>query len=307
MKIRRVGAYGVCRDADGRVLLARGSDGSEFPGVWSLPGGGVEQGEHPDDTVVREFEEETGFTVRVTGLRAVLADVTWLPRFGAHEHTDRIIYDVEAYGGNLRAEAEGSTDLVDWAGPAELESWPLLPFTSRILGLPVTEPVVATSEVAPDSGTDVPARRVQRFGAYAVATDPAGRMLLTRIAPGYSGAGRWHLPGGGTDHGESPEEALARELVEETAQVGRVTGLLEISHRYDPAALGPEGVPMDWHVVRVLFRVQVQSPTEAVVTEAAGGSTDVAGWFSLDEAEKLSLTEIARSALRRLMIERTRQ
>jgi 8-oxo-dGTP diphosphatase len=307
VKIRRVGAYGVCRDGRGRVLLARGSDGSEFPGVWSLPGGGVEQGEHPDDTVVREFEEETGFVVRVDGLRAVLADVAWLPRFGAFEHTDRIVYDVEPYGGNLRAEAEGTTDLVDWAGPAELDSWPLMPFTARILGLPVTEPAGPPAQVAPDSGTDVPRVRVQRFGAYAVATDPGGRILLTRIASGYPGAGRWHLPGGGTDHGEAPEEALARELVEETAQAGRVTGLLGISHRHDPAALGPEGVPIDWHVVRVLFRVQVEAPTEPVVTEAAGGSTEVAGWFSPEEAERLPLTEIARSALRRLVTEQTRQ
>jgi 8-oxo-dGTP diphosphatase len=307
VKIRRVGAYGVCRDAQGRVLLARGSDSSEFPGVWSLPGGGVEQGEHPDDTVVRELEEETGFTVRVAGLRAVLSDVAWLPRLAASEHTDRIIYDVEPYGGNLRAEAAGTTDLVDWAGPAELESWPLMPFTSRIIGLPVKSPADDPSDVAPDSGTGVPADRVQRFGAYAVATDPGGRILLTRIAPGYPGAGRWHLPGGGTDHGETPEEALARELVEETAQVGRVTGLLQISHRYDPAALGPEGVPIDWHVVRVLFRVQVEAPTEPVVTEAAGGSTEAAGWFSPEQAEKLPLTEIARSATRRLAIDRARQ
>ena len=304
MKIRRVGAYGVCRDAEGRVLLARGSGTSEFPGVWSLPGGGVEQGEHPDDTVVRELEEETGFTVRVAGLRAVLSDVAWLPGREVSEHTDRIIYDVEPYGGNLRSEADGSTDLVDWAGPAELESWPLLPFTSRILGLPVTSHSAAVTST---SGTDVPGRRVQRFGAYAVATDPAGRMLLTRIAPSYPGAGLWHLPGGGTDHGETPEEALARELVEETAQTGRLTGLLQISHRHDSAARGPEGVPIDWHVVRVLFRVQVEAPTEPVVTEAAGGSTEAAGWFSLEEAETLPLTEIARSATRQLASERTRQ
>jgi 8-oxo-dGTP diphosphatase len=295
----------VCRDGEGRVLLARGSDTSEFPGVWSLPGGGVEQGEHPDDTVVREFAEETGFTVRVGGLRAVLADVAWLARLGAYEHTDRIIYDVEPYGGNLRAEAEGTTDLVDWAGPAELDSWPLMPFTSRILGLAVTTPFDAPATPVPDSGTGVPADRVQRFGAYAVATDPDGRVLLTQIAPPFPGAGRWHLPGGGTDHGETPEEALARELVEETAQVGQITGLLQISHRYDPAALGPEGVPMSWHAVRVLFRVQVKAPTEPVVTEEAGGSTAAAGWFSPEQAERLPLTEIARSAVRRLRNELT--
>jgi ADP-ribose pyrophosphatase YjhB (NUDIX family) len=125
-------------------------------------------------------------------------------------------------------------------------------------------------------------------------------MLLTRIAPGYPGAGLWHLPGGGTDHGETPEEAVARELVEETSQIGRITGLLGTSHRYDPAAIGPEGVRMDWHVIRVLFRVQVDAPTEPKVTEAAGGSTEAAGWFSPDEAGRLGLTEITRAALRRL-------
>ena len=131
-------------------------------------------------------------------------------------------------------------------------------------------------------GPAVTPERVQRFGAYAVATDPAGRILLTRIAPRYPGAGLWHLPGGGTDHGETPQQAVARELVEETSQHGRITGLLGTSHRYDPAAVGPEGVRMDWHVIRVLFRVQVDTPTEPEVTEAAGGSTEAARWFSAD-------------------------
>src|SRR3954447_26591744 len=107
MKIRRVGAYGICRDAAGRVLLARNSGLSEFPGTWTLPGGGVEQGEHPDQAVVREFGEETGLTVRVAALHLVTADVVRLPS-GPLEHTDRIIYDVSITGGELRAEVDGS-------------------------------------------------------------------------------------------------------------------------------------------------------------------------------------------------------
>ncbi|TWH66518.1 NUDIX domain-containing protein [Micromonospora olivasterospora] len=47
-------------------------------------------------------------------------------------------------------------------------------------------------------------------------------MLLTKIAEGYPGAGLWHLPGGGTDHGEQPAAGLLRELVEEGGQLGRV-------------------------------------------------------------------------------------
>jgi ADP-ribose pyrophosphatase YjhB (NUDIX family) len=296
VKIRRVGAYGICRDESGRVLLARNSGASEFPGLWTLPGGGVEQGEHPEDAVVREFAEETGFEVRRGPLRAVTADVFRLPS-GNLEHTDRIIYDVTIVGGALRAEADGTTDLVEWAAPAEL---PLMPFTAAQLGLRADFPEI------PESPEELfRPERVQRFGAYAAATGPDGRILLARIADGYPGAGRWHLPGGGTDHGETPERALARELFEETSQHGRVTGLLGISHRYDPTAVGPEGVPIDWHVIRVLFRVLVDLPTEPLVTEAAGGSTAEAAWFTRAEVDGLPLTELAREAVDRIDAEHT--
>ncbi len=277
------------------MLLARNSAASEFPGLWGLPGGGVEQGEHPDDTVVREFAEETGLTVRVTGLHAALSDVARLPGSGDLEHTDRLVYEVTVTGGDLRNERDGTTDRVEWATP---DDRPLMPFTARLLGRPAVPAAVPDEPDTPPSAG--PPARVQRFGAYALATDPDGRILLTRIAPGYPGAGRWHLPGGGTDHGEAPEDALARELHEETSQQGRVTGLLSVSHRHDPGAMGPEGVPIDWHVVRVLYRVAVDAPTEAVVTEAAGGSTEAAGWFTPAEVGSLPLTEVARSAVRRL-------
>jgi 8-oxo-dGTP diphosphatase len=300
VKIRRVGAYGLLRDDEGRVLLARNSGASEFPGLWGLPGGGVEQGEHPDDAVVREFREESGLDVRVLGVHEVTADVSRLPSSGDLEHTDRIVYDVVPYGGELRDETAGTTDRVRWAGPAELDAWPLMPFTARLLGRAVDDVSVPNELDVPASGTPA---SVQRFGAYAVATDPDDRILLTKIATGYPGAGRWHLPGGGTDHGETPVQALARELVEETSQHGRVTGLLGLSHWHNPAAVGPEGVPVDWHVVRVLFRVVIDTPTPPVVTEDAGGSTAAAAWFTPERAARLPLTAVARTALRRLAAE----
>ncbi|WP_229072117.1 NUDIX hydrolase [Actinoplanes sp. DH11] len=295
MKIRRrAAAYGVCRDTAGRVLLTRGSDASAFPGVWSLPGGGIEQGEHPDDTIVRELAEETGLRVRITGVRSALADLARLPD-DSIEHTDRIVYDVETTGGDLRHELDGTTDLAQWVPPADVPARPLLRFTARVLGVPF-EPVEVPVPAVP---AERPPGPVQRFGAYALATDPAGRILLTRIAEGYPGAGRWHLPGGGTDFGETPERALARELLEETSQRGRVVDLLGVSHRYDPGALGPEGVPLDWHVIRVFYEVKVDEPTTAAVTEAAGGSTSEAAWFTLGELANLPLTELSREALAR--------
>ena len=288
--MRRIGAYGVCGDGDGRVLLVRGSPAAALPGVWQFPGGGIDHGEHPADAVVREFAEETGLTVAVTGLRAAVADVLW------GEHTDRVIYDVAVHGGTLRDEPEGTTDLAAWITPAELARLPLMPFTAELLGVP-PEPV--TAPAPPDFGRPPDPRpsRGQRFAAYGVATDPDGRLLLTLIAEGYPGAGKWHLPGGGTDHGEQPATALLRELAEETDQVGRVTDLLDVTHHRNPRALGPEGYPIDWHAVRVIYRVRVDVPTEPRVTEAAGGSTARAAWFSVAEAARLRLTDVAEAAL----------
>ncbi|WP_067496070.1 NUDIX domain-containing protein [Actinoplanes sp. TFC3] len=291
MKVRRIGAYGLCRDSDGRVLLARNSALSAFPGMWTLPGGGVEQGEDPGDAVVREAQEETGLRVRITALHSVTADVFRLPGTDTWEHTDRIIYNIDVLGGDLRDELVGTTDRVAWVHPGGLE---LMPFTAGVLGLPV-----APSDVPPDPH-EAPVRTNQRFGAYGLVTDPDGRILLTRIATGYPGAGLWHLPGGGTDHGETPEIALARELIEESGQLGRVISLLGTSHRHDPRAMGPEGIPVDWHVVRVLFRVQVDQPSEPVVTEEMGGSTSEVGWFDPVTAGELPLTEVAARALGQL-------
>jgi 8-oxo-dGTP diphosphatase len=59
--------------------------------------------------------------------------------------------------------------------------------------------------------------------ARAVVMDESGRVLLIRRAPDvYLDPGRWELPGGKMDHGESLEEALAREVGEETGLSVRV-------------------------------------------------------------------------------------
>ena len=90
---------------------------------------------------------------------------------------------------------------------------------------------------------------------------------------------------------------MLRELVEEGGQLGRVVELLGVNNLHNPAALGPEGRPLDWHGVRVIYRVLVDVPTDAVVTESAGGSTARAGWFTRDEATDLPLSDIAAVAI----------
>lgn len=109
-------AYAVCV-RDDRVLLAR----SPAPGgthEWVLPGGGMDHGEDPLDTVVRELDEETGYRVEVTGLLGIDTSRQTLGRAGLRgpvdQHGVRIVYEGRVVGGELRNEVNGSTDLAAW-------------------------------------------------------------------------------------------------------------------------------------------------------------------------------------------------
>ena len=50
-------------DSDGRVLLARRPEGKPMAGLWEFPGGKVEAGERPEETLIRELKEELGIVV----------------------------------------------------------------------------------------------------------------------------------------------------------------------------------------------------------------------------------------------------
>ncbi|MED7825611.1 NUDIX hydrolase [Streptomyces chiangmaiensis] len=111
----RVAAYAVCV-RDGRLLLARmpGVDGTP---EWTLPGGGMEHGEDPYDTALREVEEETGYRIELVGLLGVDSIRRSLRgRFGrtVDHHGVRLVYEGRVVGGELRNEVGGSTDLAAW-------------------------------------------------------------------------------------------------------------------------------------------------------------------------------------------------
>jgi len=67
-------------DSDKRVLLAQRPAGKSMAGLWEFPGGKVEAGERPEDTVIREMQEELGVSIK----EACLAPFV----FASHSYPD---------------------------------------------------------------------------------------------------------------------------------------------------------------------------------------------------------------------------
>lgn len=132
-----------------------------------------------------------------------------------------------------------------------------------------------------------------RVAAYALCTDEAGRILLCRMAPSIIPGDVWTLPGGGLRFGESPETAVLRELGEETGQDGQVVRLVEVSDNLLRLPSRPGTV----HAIRIVYEVRVSG---GQLHEESEGTTDACSWFTLDEARRLNLNDLAERALRLL-------
>lgn len=48
-----------------------------YKGLWSLPGGKLEIGEHPQQTIVREIKEETGLDVKFVSFRGIVSEILY--------------------------------------------------------------------------------------------------------------------------------------------------------------------------------------------------------------------------------------
>ena len=79
MKLLTVAACALV-DTDGRILLARRPAGKPMAGLWEFPGGKVEAGERPEQTLIRELKEELGIVVN----ESCLAPLT----FASHGYPD---------------------------------------------------------------------------------------------------------------------------------------------------------------------------------------------------------------------------
>lgn len=136
----RLASYAVVHDDRGRILLARlSSPGRLPPELWTLPGGGVELDETPEQGVVREVEEESGYPVTLDALVGV--DATVVAPADRRWVTDRpmkavrVLFAAHVVGGALTHEAEGTTDEARWVNPDELPRMSVVPLVATAVQL----------------------------------------------------------------------------------------------------------------------------------------------------------------------------
>ena len=112
----RVGCYAIVVDDVRRVLLAHWNE-RDTTG-WTLPGGGLDAGEQPDECVVREVLEETGYDVALDDLLGVhVGEIPAERRLAGGLgplRLVRIVYSAHVVGGSLRHESGGTTDEARW-------------------------------------------------------------------------------------------------------------------------------------------------------------------------------------------------
>jgi ADP-ribose pyrophosphatase YjhB (NUDIX family) len=142
----RVGAYAICGDQAGRLLACRIAPGFPEAGSWTLPGGGIDHGEHPDAAVLRELAEETGLEGRIDSVAGVVSLVVERPvsRPG-RLHAVAIVYRVVVAGTDLIAEIGGSTDACAWL---ELDALAALPHVD-LVDLAIERLRAGTGQTAP--------------------------------------------------------------------------------------------------------------------------------------------------------------
>lgn len=271
----------------GEILLARIAPSISENEQWTLPGGGIDFGEHPGDAVVREVHEETGLDSEL-GSPIWIGSAHRVSDRGAHGETEtsemhsvRIVYDawVPADAPEPRViEVDGSTVDARWHPVADVES-----------GLVPTVPMVGQA-----LAHHRPALR-QRLAAYALVRRD-DHVLLTRNSARGPRPGTWTLPGGGVDHGEPPDEAVVREVREETGLVATLGALLGV-HDEHFTGTAPHGREEDFHGIHLVFAATV-AEGEPEVQESAG-TTDAVAWAPLADVESggVVVSEVVTAAL----------
>ena len=115
-------------DADGRVLLQQRAPERDMAGLWEFPGGKIEEGELPEEALIRELREELGIETEAANLMpAAFASAPLGKR-----HMLLLLYVCRKWAGEpqpLDASA------LQWVRPSEMHALAMPPADEPLIGL----------------------------------------------------------------------------------------------------------------------------------------------------------------------------
>jgi len=137
------------------------------------------------------------------------------------------------------------------------------------------------------------AKKDSRLGVYALVLHEGDVVLIKKAKGPFTGL--WDLPGGKIEFGESPREALEREVLEETGLTVAEAKLLDVASNHF-RHVDAHGQEWDMHHIDVLYMVTVES-LDGLKVEADGLDSLGSAAVPLPEAGELDLTPFARLAV----------
>jgi ADP-ribose pyrophosphatase YjhB (NUDIX family) len=134
-----------------------------------------------------------------------------------------------------------------------------------------------------------------RIGAYAVIVQD-GDLLLTHWNE--NGRTGWTLPGGGLEDYETTEQAVVREIREETGYDAELRTLLGVDSLFlkPDQRIVPGAGPL--HAFRVVYLARIVG---GELTHEVSGSSDEARWVPLDDVGDLATLSLVPTAIDMLL------
>ena len=251
-----ISAFVICiTDQVPRYLLIRRC-GHYLPGTWQMVTGGIDEGETASQAALREIEEETGLIPS----RFYCADAVETFYIQARDHITFAPVFVAFV-----------TEMTVRLSPEEHDAYEWLPMNEAIDRLAWSEQKRVISHVHEQFVLKKPndlllvnppalKQTISRTGVYGMAIRN-NQLLLVKQHKGPH-AGKFDLPGGGIESGESVEEALRREFKEEVGMTFESMQLLD-NRSATTKYTNENGETVHFHQIGLIYQIKgLSSPQQ---------------------------------------------